>query len=130
MDSQYELQTIIAQVEALTTTLEFSRTSTYPSTWGFVGNLSLTSMVRGTKTLTVTARDVFGNSQHAQVDFIYDRKAILTLSAPDDFTVARPFLPVQVFLRGRRSCWLPSNYRDRRLMLLGRGHPGERTIIH
>ncbi len=96
VDSLYELQTIVAQVETLTTTLVFSQTSTFPPQPGFVGTLSLLSMVRGTKTLTVTATDIFSNSQQAHVDFIYDRKAVLTTSAPDDFTVARPSLAINV----------------------------------
>ena len=40
--------------------------------------------------------DIFSNSQQVHVDFVCDRKALLTVSAPNDFTVARPSLAVNV----------------------------------
>jgi len=46
------------------------------------GRAGLAGLSRGTKTLTVTATDAFNNSAQAQRTFVYDRKPVLTVTAP------------------------------------------------
>ena len=96
INSFYEIQEVKARVETLETVLVYSDTAycvlgahyyCYP---GWMGNISLSGLARGTKLLTVTATDVFGGMAEAQTSFIYDLPPVLTIQAPIDQTVAHP----------------------------------------
>ncbi len=95
--STYELQSVQATIDGLTASLVYT-TSAYSNCQigvctpqpGWANTISLAGLTRGVKTLTVTAIDVFGNSNSAQRSIIHDLPPTLTVIAPADATVARP----------------------------------------
>lgn len=95
--STYELQSVQATIDGLTASLVYT-TSAYSNCQigvctpqpGWANTISLAGLTRGVKTLTVTAIDVFGNSNSAQRSLIHDLPPTLTVIAPTDATVARP----------------------------------------
>lgn len=96
--STFEVRKVVAQVEGREVTLVFTSTAYYDK-WGepypgWTNTLSLAGLTRGTKVVIVTATDVFNNSAQSQQAFVYDRKPVLTVTAPLDQTVARPQLRV------------------------------------
>jgi hypothetical protein len=101
--STYEIQSVQATVDGRSANLVFT-TSAYSNCPvgictpqpGWANTLSLAGLTRGMKTLTVTAIDVFGNSNSAQRTVVYDLPPTLTVMAPTDATVARPEVMVSV----------------------------------
>lgn len=91
--STFEIKRVRARVEGREVELTFSDTALCDRSGclrGWVGDISLSGLPRGPKTLTVVATDVFGNTSQAQRAFVYDRPPTLTVNAPLDETVARP----------------------------------------
>ena len=62
----------------------------------FYGQLSFSNFTPGSYVLTVTAEDVGGNIVFAHRSFVLDSKPILTITEPQQLSVARPGLPVDV----------------------------------
>ena len=98
VDSTFELKSVVAQVASITTTMVISQITTWPfyNGMGFVGLLSLQSLPRGTYSLTVSATDVFNNVFQKAINVIYDRKPVIDIAAPLDFTVVRSQLALNV----------------------------------
>jgi len=96
--STFEVRKVVAVVEDRQIDLFFTSAAYYDK-WGkpypgWTNTLSLAGLTRGAKVVIVTATDAFNNSGQAQTTFVYDRKPVLTVSAPLDQTVARPPLRV------------------------------------
>jgi hypothetical protein len=87
--STNQLQSVTATVADRNTALTFSN-----SKW--TGSLSLAGLPHGNTTLTVTATDIFNNSQSAQRVFRHDTPPALTITAPLQDTVARPLVRITV----------------------------------
>ncbi|MFO1511313.1 MAG: hypothetical protein U1F83_00100 [Verrucomicrobiota bacterium] len=93
----YEVQTVQASIDGRVASLVYT-SSAYTNCPlgmcspqpGWAGNISLTGLAPGAKTLTVTAIDVFGNSNATQRSVTYDLPPTLTVTAPMNATVARP----------------------------------------
>lgn len=83
ISSTLEIKSVKASVEGREAELAFSNT-------GWSGNVSLSGLPRGQKTLTVIATDAFGNTSQAQRIFVYDQAPTLSITAPLAETVARP----------------------------------------
>ncbi len=83
--STYELKTVNASVETQSASLAYSSAA---SAW--TNTLSLSSLSRGLKTLTITATDAFGNSAQTQTTVLKDLPPVLTVLEPLVGTVARP----------------------------------------
>ncbi len=97
--STLEIGEVVAQVEEQKVNLEFSSaayTDRFGPHPGWVGTLSLASLAKGPKILTVEAVDFLGNSSQALRVFVLDRKPELTVTAPLAGTVARPQLRLTV----------------------------------
>ncbi len=93
VSSTFEIRSVVARVEDRQASLVFSPTaySDRFGTWpGWTNTLSLVGLTRGPKMLTVEASDFLNNSAQAQRTFVYDRKPVLTVTAPLAETVARP----------------------------------------
>src|SRR5207237_4537886 len=74
--STFQLDSVKAEVDGRQVSLTFSNTALCNGgscSPGWAGELSLAGLVRGAKTLTVTATDVFGGSGQTQRHFIYDQ---------------------------------------------------------
>ncbi|MBI2927072.1 MAG: hypothetical protein HYY24_15360 [Verrucomicrobia bacterium] len=93
VSSTFEIRSVVARVEDRQASLVFSSTaySDRFGTWpGWTNTLSLAGLPRRPKTLTVEVSDFLNNSAQVQRPFIYDRKPVLTVTAPLAETVARP----------------------------------------
>ncbi len=77
VSSTYELDTIWAVVEDRSTPLLYDQTK-----GAYVGSLSLTGLPQGMLQLKVSVQDVFGNSQTATRDFIFDSYPVVTIISP------------------------------------------------
>ncbi len=92
--STFEISQCTAQVEGRQVDLVFSPSAYYDKYGsphpGWINTLSLSGLARGTKTLSVQATNWLANSAQVQRTFVYDRKPVLTVTAPLDQTVARP----------------------------------------
>lgn len=89
--STYQLSTVTASCAGQTANLMFSSSA---SAW--TNTLSLSGLTRGTNLLTVTAKDVFGNSGQTQSTFLKDLPPTLDIMEPRLGTVARPELQLDV----------------------------------
>ncbi|WP_188315906.1 T9SS type A sorting domain-containing protein [Chitinophaga agrisoli] len=81
VSSTYELDTIWAAVEDRSTPLVYDQDRR-----AYLGALSLTGLPQGVQHLVVFAKDVFGNSQTATKDFIFDSYPVLAVVSPVDYT--------------------------------------------
>jgi hypothetical protein len=90
------LATVTASVLGSTVALSFSNSAYCDPTChaGWVGSVPLTGIPRGAQTVTVVAQDINGRTGQAQTSFTYDQKPVLTVTAPIDHTVARPWIHV------------------------------------
>lgn len=91
ISSTYELQTVTVSVGTQSAALVFSSAV---SAW--TGTLSLSNLVWGVKTVTISATDVFGNSAQAQTTVLKDLPPSLTVIEPLVGTVARPSFQISV----------------------------------
>lgn len=99
--STYEIQSVQASIDGRTASLAFT-TAAYTNCPlgncspqpGWSNTISLTGLSRGTKTLVVTAIDVFGNSNSAQRTVVYDLPPTLAVATPTVGTVARPEIQI------------------------------------
>ena len=83
--SQFEIQTVTASVESVAANLTFSDCAYYEFGLcrpGWTGTLSLSSLVRGQKLLTVIATDVFENAGQGTVTFTYDQPPNVNVQEP------------------------------------------------
>ena len=94
INSQYEISVVRASVEGRSDTLTYNTFYHW-----FEGTLSLDGLADGQKTLTVTARDAFGNSDSASEQITYDRIPDLTVYVPTDYSLANPFLHVHATVK-------------------------------
>jgi hypothetical protein len=93
VQSVYEVANVQASVEGRGVSLVYS-----PAMPGWTNVISLPAgLPRGSKTLTVTASDVFGNSAQKSVTFLIDRPPQLTVLEPLEQSVARPHIRVRAY---------------------------------
>jgi len=96
--STYQMQGITAAVADRQVDLVFSSEANCDSTYGcrpgWSGSISLNGLTRGEKLLIVTGTDVFGNKSMSSVSFNYDQSATITITDPQNYTVARPQLQI------------------------------------
>ena len=99
--STYEIQSVQASIDGRTASLAFT-TAAYTNCPlgncspqpGWSNTISMTGLSRGSKTLVVTAIDVFGNSNSAQRTVVYDLPPTLAVATPTVGTVARPEIQI------------------------------------
>jgi Bacterial Ig domain len=84
VSSTFEIKSVKASVDGRAADLSFF------STAGWSGNISLSGLAQGEKTLTVIVTDALGNMAQAQRKFVYDQPPSLTVTAPLSQTVAHP----------------------------------------
>lgn len=86
VSSTYQLQKVHAQVETVGMDLSPGASSSAPWT----GTLDVGALSRASKMLTITATDLFNNSNFATVSFMHDNPPVITVTSPIDGTVATP----------------------------------------
>lgn len=97
LTSRFQLDAVVAQVAGQAINLVFVADTVLPgglpgAVWA--GRLSLSGLPQGPKVLSITASDVFADTARQFVNFIYDQVPRLVVTAPIDFTVARPDIHV------------------------------------
>jgi hypothetical protein len=90
VQSTYQINSVVAAVQGNQLTLTYNA-----STNSYYGNLPLSGLTTGAKTLTVTATDAYNNVQPASVPIIYHVPPELHIQRPYDYSVVRPTLPVK-----------------------------------
>lgn len=99
INSTFEVKSVKASVEGREAALVFPTALScgpFGCSEGWGGDISLSGLSRGQKTLTVIATDVFGNTSQTQGTFVYDQPPALNIAAPLAETVARPAIFVDV----------------------------------
>jgi hypothetical protein len=99
INSTFEIKSVKASVEGREAQLVFPTAVScgpFGCSQGWGGDISLSGLSRGQKTLTVSATDVFGNTSQTQGTFVYDQPPALNIAAPLAETVARPGIFVDV----------------------------------
>jgi len=91
VSSTNSLQSVTGSVAGRNASLTFSMAN---NRWE--GTLSLTGLPRGNQQLTVTAQDVLAATGSANVTFVHDNPPTLNITAPLDYSVARPLIHVTV----------------------------------
>ena len=99
VQSTYEVSSVEARINEMLTPLIFEqdayclRSSCSP---GFKGVFILGELTSDRYSLEVTAIDVLGNSVSEQTEFSLDRKPLIVVNHPIQFSVARPELPIDI----------------------------------
>jgi hypothetical protein len=98
VDTTNEIQTVIAKVDDRTANLRFRGHVWTPigDIPAWLGEISLTGLLKGEKQLIVTATDAFDNQAQAQSSFIYNPSPQLIINSPLENDIARPLLPISV----------------------------------
>ncbi len=87
--STYEIVSVTAEVENHTAVLA-------PAKGYIQGYLNLAGLQRGAKTLTITAKDFNGFTASDSINFIYDKKPVLSVALPQqNYILAQPYINVQ-----------------------------------
>jgi hypothetical protein len=87
VSSSSEVQSVKATVGTRSTTLTFT-------SGAWVGSLALDGLPRGEQTMVIEATVAGGQTAQVQRLFIYDKLPVLTLTAPAQFTVGQPEIPI------------------------------------
>jgi|GEM_PF-877132 len=91
VQSTYQINTVVANVEGNQTTLSYDAVSQ-----SYTGNLSLSGLATGAKTLTVSATDASNSNNSSSVAITYHVPPVLNIVQPYNYSTARPYLPVKV----------------------------------
>ncbi|MDN4634514.1 Ig-like domain-containing protein, partial [Sphingomonas sp. PsM26] len=98
-NSTYQISEVKAKVENKETSLTFNENA-YSSKYdeensGWVGNLKLNGLSRGSKTLEVTVKDIYGNTATEKVTFKYTQPPNLNIITPVNNAVINNSLRIQ-----------------------------------
>ena len=97
LTSRFQLDAVVAQVAGHAINLVFVADTLLPSGLpgaDWTGRLPLSGLPQGPKVLSITASDVFADTARQFVNFVYDQVPRLVVTAPIDYTVARPDIHV------------------------------------
>ena len=97
VQSDYEIQSLIGIVEGRQTSLVFSKNAyntKYGSNPGWTNILNLSGLTHGTKTLVLIATDTSGLTKTLQVPFRLDAPPKITVSSPNQHSIARPTIQI------------------------------------
>jgi hypothetical protein len=96
VESTFEITSVRARVEGRETSMAFSTTAysvaNFGNQPGWVGDLPLGDLPRGSHEVVVTAVDAVGTMKSATSRFVLDEMPVLTLGILD-YSVARPTIP-------------------------------------
>jgi hypothetical protein len=95
--ARFQIGSVTASVAGRTTNLAFVADTQLPTgTNGpvWAGTILLVGLPRGAQQLSITVVDAFADTALQFISFLYDQPPRLVVTAPDDFSVARPDIRV------------------------------------
>ena len=98
--SFYQISSITARVDDRETSLTYDKCAyLYPRVNcnpGYIGKLDMSGFPYGPRQIIATVKDVFNTSASAQMTFIVDRLPELKIASPLAYTVAAPYLTLDI----------------------------------
>jgi hypothetical protein len=102
VSSTYQV-TVLATAGNQQTTLVYNQSSKYFE--GTIATNAITGIQQGdTVTITVSVTDIQNNQQSKSVNVIYDLPPTLTIKEPLNESVARPLLPLKIYVADKDTC--------------------------